>query len=477
MHLNANMEFTLPQRHNKLFTTIYEFNFCKKIGSGAFSKVYEAVHKLSGKKYAIKKIDLNLISYVDHKNIEKEIETHKKMNHKHIIKLYDFLMERKIVYLILEYCKGGNVFKYLNKHMNLSEIEVKRIFKQTCEGIAYMHSKNYIHRDLKPENLLIDDINNIKICDLGWACHLNENHYRKLKAGTYVYMSPESLSGKLQDEKSDIWSLGILLYELLYNKEPFSGVSCSDQLKKITRHKIDFSDRIINEEVQKLVIDILQINKEKRPEIYYILNSAYLKDNSKIFSYKLEKNQHSKKNDFIVSKTCKKISSMTFGNIQNNNKYKPYSKVFSDDNIKQTLLSSRMSQIKRDDSYFFDSQKKIIRSKIKSTYNHLITSYSMNSFDIQPNLYENEKYHKQNEENTKTKKYSYLETNHNKNNDISYTSTDYRISNLNLYSSKLDKKYIRRSTKCLSSYLVFDKSRNTSVKYNSNVSIGEQKEL
>ena len=86
-----------------------------------------------------------------------------------------------------------------------------------------MHNKGFIMRDLKPENLLLDSKMNIKLCDFGWAAHMNDEEYRKLKSGTYAYMSPESLKGELQGKQSDIWSLGILLYELNYKKEPFSG--------------------------------------------------------------------------------------------------------------------------------------------------------------------------------------------------------------------------------------------------------------
>lgn len=141
-----------------------------------------------------------------------------------------------------------------------------------------MHSLGFINRDIKPENILLDDNYNVKVCDFGWSCHLSDESYRKLKAGTFVYMSPESLTGSLQDESSDVWSLGILLYELLYNKEPYSGVSCGDQFKKIKQTTLDFNDRDICPKAKILITQILQLNSNKRPTVNEILLSSFLKD-------------------------------------------------------------------------------------------------------------------------------------------------------------------------------------------------------
>lgn len=269
--------FVLPQRIKRLFNGIGDFDLKRQMGSGALSTVHEAVHKQTGKQFAIKKIDLDTIGNMDQENVEKEIEAHKIMDHKNIVKLFDFFMEGRIVYLVMEYCRRGNLFRYLNRHVCLPEDEIKKMFRQTCEGIAYMHSLRYINRDLKPENLLLDDENNIKICDLGWACHLNEIDYRKLKAGTYAYMSPESLTGTFQDEATDVWALGILLFELIFNKEPYSGISCNDQLKRIKQAKPDFSKRNISEEAKRLILQILQIEKQNRPSINTVLSSEFLR--------------------------------------------------------------------------------------------------------------------------------------------------------------------------------------------------------
>jgi serine/threonine protein kinase len=94
-----------------------------------------------------------------------------------------------------------------------------RIFVQLCLAIEFIHSKGYIHRDIKPENIFLDRDMNVLLGDFGWCCHVSDTTYRYQKAGTYEYMSPEALNGKLQGREVDIWALGVLLYELFHNQD------------------------------------------------------------------------------------------------------------------------------------------------------------------------------------------------------------------------------------------------------------------
>lgn len=272
-----SFKFTFPQRKNKVFRSMKEFTFKRQIGSGAFSTVHEALHIKTKRAYAVKKIELSRIEQMDQENIVKEIEVHSLLNHKNIIKLFDFLKEGDTIFLILEFCRKGNLFRYLNGNLAKSEDELKKFFKQTCTAISYMHGLGFINRDLKPENILLDDQHNVKVCDFGWACSLEEDEYRRLKAGTCAYMSPECLMGKLQDKETDIWSLGILLYELYYNREPFDGKSVKEQLKKIKEGKIRFKTKT-DEKLKKLVMALLQFQPKKRPSFEFIFESSFLCD-------------------------------------------------------------------------------------------------------------------------------------------------------------------------------------------------------
>lgn len=104
----------------------------------------------------------------------------------------------------------------------MSEIEACKYFTQTCLALQYMHQHNIYHRDIKPENLLLDENYDIKLCDFGW-CAENINQKRKTFCGTYEYMAPEIVMDIVYDYRIDIWSVGILLYELIHKNAPFKG--------------------------------------------------------------------------------------------------------------------------------------------------------------------------------------------------------------------------------------------------------------
>lgn len=281
--------FKLPHRSKVIFNHINEFMLKEKLGSGGFSVVYKAFHKTSRKMYAIKVIDFAQLSLLDQVNIEKEIRAHKCMNHKNVVQLYDFFWIDNHVYLVMEYCMGGDLFCYIRDRSPLSRVDVQRIFKQTVDGVAHVHAKGYINRDIKPENILIDRHGNIKICDFGWASHKSETDYRKLNAGTIQYMAPENLIGEYQDFKSDIWSLGVLLYELFNNIEPYPGNTSKEQLHYIYQRKIVYHRRDMPESAINLIEKLLQPEKEARPTIQDIFSSEFLKDYVEVQSKTVEK--------------------------------------------------------------------------------------------------------------------------------------------------------------------------------------------
>lgn len=294
--------FALPQRPRSPFTKLTDFELKGVIGAGALSRVYLAIHSATGQNYAIKKISLSQLTKSDLTSVEKELQIHTKLSHERILKLYDFFLEGRSVYLVLEYCKRGSLFSYLNQEKRIGEIEAMRLFQQICEGIVYLHSQGYLHRDVKLENLLLSDDNSVKICDFGWSCDLAEIEYRKVRAGTCAYMSPESLTMILQDELSDVWSLGVVFYELLSGKKPYSGISLDDQLLVIKYKKINFSKLNIGEEVQRLVSGILQIDKSKRPSLDSILHSTCLINQSHAI-YSVDDTGSAKSENKLITET------------------------------------------------------------------------------------------------------------------------------------------------------------------------------
>ena len=278
--MNNVSEIVLPIRKAPQFESIKEFMIGSMLGDGGFAKVKNSIHIDSGKKYAMKMILISSLGVEDIENIQKEIEIHQSLKSKYIIDLIDYFQEDGYIYMVLEIAKNGNLYDYLNKNLFLDESILKNFWIQTLRSIDYLHSENIFMRDLKPENVLLDINLNIKLCDFGWACRLDDTEYRKLRGGTYIYMSPESLRGEIQGLSSDIWSLGVLLYEIFHNHEPFSiGLTAEEQLNYVLNNEIIYK-RGINTEIVDMVRVLLNPDQALRPSTLEILKMDFITKNN-----------------------------------------------------------------------------------------------------------------------------------------------------------------------------------------------------
>ena len=187
----------------------------KSIGRGSFSKVYYGYHKDTKVEIALKRILFTALQNSIKDKVISEINILQKMNHLHIIKLYEYKFDGDYILLVTEYCKD-NLEKWLrNPHTIHEKID---IMKQITNGIHYMHSNNILHRDIKPENILLHN-GIIKICDFGFSTIIKENHQMmRTICGTPLFMSPEMLFMKPYTIKSEIWALGILFYMMITKK-------------------------------------------------------------------------------------------------------------------------------------------------------------------------------------------------------------------------------------------------------------------
>lgn len=143
--------------------------------------------------------------------------------------------------MVLEYHRKGNLYLYMHNRQRLPNHEIKKFFTQACLAVKYLHSQGILMRDLKPENFLLTENNDLKMCDFGWASYDYDIDYSMVRAGTLPYMSPECLLEKKQSYKSDVWSLGVFLYELVFLREPYLALNVKAQLEEIQNKTIDFS--------------------------------------------------------------------------------------------------------------------------------------------------------------------------------------------------------------------------------------------
>lgn len=171
---------------------------------------------------------------------------------------------------MLEYAGNGNLFFYIHAKVGLPENLALRFLYQTALAVQYMHERNIIHRDIKPENILLDDTFNVKLCDFGWSCRIDDDEYRNSVCGTYEYMSPEIVYDKKHNKKVDIWCLGILLYEMLHGNPPHK-VQNLDQLQKEWNIKGFAFKESISHGTRDLLNKLLTIEEKSRPNIEDVL--------------------------------------------------------------------------------------------------------------------------------------------------------------------------------------------------------------
>ncbi|XP_051700023.1 maternal embryonic leucine zipper kinase isoform X4 [Oryctolagus cuniculus] len=217
------------------------YELYETIGTGGFAKVKLACHILTGEMVAIKIMDKNALGS-DLPRVKTEIDALKNLRHQHICQLYHVLETANKIFMVLEYCPGGELFDYIISQDRLSEEEARVVFRQILSAVAYVHSQGYAHRDLKPENLLFDEYHKLKLIDFGLCAKPkgNKDYHLQTCCGSLAYAAPELIQGKSYlGSEADVWSMGILLYVLMCGYLPFDDDNVMALYKKIMRGKYD----------------------------------------------------------------------------------------------------------------------------------------------------------------------------------------------------------------------------------------------
>ena len=274
------------------FSKVIEDIFPKQLGSGSFGRVFLVSHNETKQLFAQKVIDKRklLMSYGKLDIIYNEINIHSKLDHENIIKLYNFNEDNENINIIMEYAPNGNLYDLITKEKTgFSEYKAFEYFIQVVNAVYYLQNNNIIHRDIKPENILIGDDNKIKLCDFGWAKELTLEN-RSTFCGTVEYMAPEIVGSENYDYGVDIWSLGILLYELLYGHSPFKANTNKNVILNIKSHELNFDDtnKTVSKSCKDLIQKILNNNPQKRYKIKDILDHPFVKKYQEkyLFSFK-----------------------------------------------------------------------------------------------------------------------------------------------------------------------------------------------
>ena len=257
-----------------------EYDILEHLGAGAFGVVQKVRHKASKQIRAMKTIKKNTI--YEEKNL-KEIENLMLLDHPNILKLYEYYYDKKNLYIITDFCEGGELFdKIKDRNGYFSERDAATIIKAVLQAIAYCHSIGLVHRDLKPENILLEgnDLDHIKIIDFGTSNLINQNQKLKERLGTAYYIAPEVLK-KNYDEKCDLWSIGVIMFILLTGEPPFNGSTDEEILQNVKNGYVDFSTSIFQEisnEAKDLLSKLLEKVPSKRISAIEALEHPWIKN-------------------------------------------------------------------------------------------------------------------------------------------------------------------------------------------------------
>nr|XP_057917866.1 maternal embryonic leucine zipper kinase isoform X1 [Doryrhamphus excisus]XP_057917951.1 maternal embryonic leucine zipper kinase isoform X1 [Doryrhamphus excisus] len=247
------------------------------VGSGGFAKVKLGRHILTGEKVAIKIMNKKDLGD-DLPRVKLEIEAMKNLSHQHICRLYQVIESSTQIFMILEYCPGGELFDYIIAKERLSEQETRVFFRQIVSALAYVHSQGYAHRDLKPENLLIDGEHNLKLIDFGLCAKPKGGLGYELMTccGSPAYAAPELIEGKAYiGSEADVWSMGVLLFALLCGYLPFDGDTCMVLYKKITTGKYD-NPRWLSPGSILLLNQMMQVDPKRRVTVRQLLDHPWV---------------------------------------------------------------------------------------------------------------------------------------------------------------------------------------------------------
>ncbi|KAH7883091.1 kinase-like protein [Phlebopus sp. FC_14] len=250
------------------------------IGKGSFATVYKGYHEETHHQVAIKSVRRDILTAKLLDNLQSEIEILKTLSHRHITKLIDIVRAERNIYLIMEYCAGGDLTNYIKKRGRvegleyapspgaalqyyphprsggLDEVVVRSFLRQLARALKFLRTRNLIHRDIKPQNLLLTPappeehakghpigVPILKVADFGFARSLPNAMMAETLCGSPLYMAPEILRYEKYDAKADLWSVGAVLYEMCVGRPPFRAQNHVELLKKIEHSKgVKFPD-------------------------------------------------------------------------------------------------------------------------------------------------------------------------------------------------------------------------------------------
>lgn len=258
-----------------------KYDKIRAVGRGAYGTVYLCRRLIDKKLVIIKQIPVEQMTKDERQAALNEVKVLSMLDHPNIIRYYENFLEDKALMIVMEYAEGGTVFEYLQQRNGrlLEEEEILKFFAQMLLSLQHVHSKQILHRDLKTQNILLDKKKEaVKIGDFGISKVLLSKSKAYTVVGTPCYISPELCEGKPYNQKSDIWALGCVLYELTTLKRAFEAQTLPALILKIMRGTFAPISEHYSDSLRQLILDMLHIDPNKRPTISQIMAQPMILD-------------------------------------------------------------------------------------------------------------------------------------------------------------------------------------------------------
>ncbi|RKP12123.1 kinase-like domain-containing protein, partial [Piptocephalis cylindrospora] len=261
-----------------------KYKIVEEIGRGSYGVIYKVQRFADNKMLVAKTVKYAHMSNRERQQVVEEVQVLRSLNHPNIVKYIDrqIDLDTKILYIIMEYCAGGDLAKVIDRHKSAGRlISEKVVWKLTAQLLMALHachggeqpyftmgasSSIILHRDLKPANVLLDEEGNVKLGDFGLSRSLQSDDLAQTYVGTPYYMSPEVVSRSAYNEKSDMWALGCLVYQICTLDTPFKAETRDELAYVIRRGKVRSIPRDqYSEGLSRFIFTLLQVDPDVRP--------------------------------------------------------------------------------------------------------------------------------------------------------------------------------------------------------------------
>ncbi len=361
---------------------IREYKIVSKIGEGSYAKIFKVQKDNSNIIYVLKQIPITEEDYKDPKNLEEILNESKILSSLHsnyILKYYDSFIYDNNLIIITEYCSNGDLCDYLMLHINkdkkLTEKLIWKIFIQISLGLYYLHNQKILHRDIKTKNIFLKENFAVKIGDLGIAKILNNtNSFATTFIGTPYYLSPELCKDLPYNDKSDVWALGCVLYEMCNLRHPFEGKKQIEIYRKIINENFPPVDSCYSSELRGMIDLILQKSEKLRPKMKDIVSMDIFIKKAKEFDIDINflqngNNKRNKNNNYKSSLYESNYNRYLSKNVKTNNINTNNSNNKISSNLNNNINYNNNSN-KEFKNYLKNSQEKIVEMMNKKTKNY-----------------------------------------------------------------------------------------------------------